>query len=110
MHEMKLQDSPFQRMALGYKIIEMRLNDEKRQKIKIKDRIKFINILTNEELIVEVLDLHHFSNFIELYDHFDKVSLGYQENEEASPLDMQNYYTQDEIDKYGVLGIEVLVI
>ena len=34
-HEMKLNNSPFERIKNGTKTIELRLNDEKRQLLKI---------------------------------------------------------------------------
>ena len=42
-----------------------------------------------------------------MYNHFSKDKLGYKENETASPKDMLKFYTQENIDKYGVLGIEI---
>ena len=47
-------------------------------------------------------------NFEELYKHFDKISLGYAEDEIADPKDMEQYYPQDKQEKYGVLGIEII--
>ena len=106
-HEMRLNNEPFESIKKGTKNIELRLYDEKRKLIKVRDLIKFINRLNNETLLVEVIGLHIFSNFNELYNHFDKVSLGYNENEDASPLDMNKYYSEDDIKNYGVAGIEI---
>ena len=41
LHEMKLNENPFERMKNGPKTIEFRLNDEKRKKIKIGEKITF---------------------------------------------------------------------
>ena len=38
---------------------------------------------------------------------FDKVKLGYGENEVANPKDMQEFYPIEEQEKYGVVGIEI---
>ena len=43
-HEMKLYPAPFDSIKSGRKTVEMRLNDEKRQLIKIGDRIRFVNV------------------------------------------------------------------
>ena len=107
MHEMKLNNGPFESIKNGTKTIELRLNDEKRQLLKVKDKIEFTNRETGEKLLVEVINLHHYDTFYELYKHFDKVSMGYKEDEEANPKDMEEYYTKEEQDKYGVLGIEI---
>ena len=49
-------------------------------------------------------------NFDELYKYFDKISMGYDINDIANPKDMEKYYSKEEQDKYGVIGIEVRVI
>ena len=41
-HEMKLQPKNFDYILNGTKRIEIRLNDEKRKKIKLGDKIKFL--------------------------------------------------------------------
>ena len=109
-HEMKLHDQPFNSIKNGTKTIEMRLYDKKRRLIKIGDIIEFANRYTEEKICVEVIKLHIFNNFEELYKKFDKVLLGYKENEEASPNDMNIYYSKEEQEKYGVVGIEIKLI
>lgn len=109
MHKMNLNDGPFHRIKNGTKTIELRLNDEKRQLLKENDLIEFTNRETSESIVVEVVKLHQYSNFDELYQYFDKISLGYDEEDAASPKDMEQYYSKEEQDMYGVLGIEVRV-
>ena len=106
-HEMKLNNGPFKNIKNGTKKIELRLNDEKRQLLKIKDLIEFTNRETLEQLLVEIENLYHYPSFEELYKHFDKVAMGYKEDEEADPKDMEEYYSKEEQEKYGVLGIEI---
>ena len=106
-HEMKLNDGPFTNIKNGTKTVELRLNDEKRQLLKIKDLIEFTNRETLEQMLVEIENLYHYPSFDELYKHFDKVSMGYKEDEIADPKDMEEYYSKDEQEKYGVLGIEI---
>lgn len=106
-HEMKLHNQPFEKIKSGTKTIELRLNDEKRQLLKIKDIIEFTNRTTDEKLLVEIEELHKYPSFEELYKHFDKISMGYNENEEANPKDMEEYYSKEEQDKYGVVGIKI---
>lgn len=109
-HYMKLYSNPFNSIKNKTKTIECRLNDEKRSKVKINDIIEFTDINTKEVLRCLVINLYHYKTFEELYKNHDKISIGYKENEEANPNDMLKYYTQDEIDKYGVVGIEVKVL
>jgi ASC-1-like (ASCH) protein len=87
----------------------MRLNDEKRSLIKVGDFIKFINRVTNEEITTLVKGLYYYESFDELYRHFDKVSIGYDEDEDVDPNDMSQYYSNEDIEKYGVVGIEIKV-
>lgn len=109
-HEMRLHDKPFQLIKKGTKTIELRLNDEKRKLIKNGDKICFTNRSTGEIIMTQVIGLHIYNNFIELYKHFDKLSLGYDSGEDADPKDMEIYYSKEEQEKYGVLGIEIKLL
>lgn len=109
-HYMKLQPHYFKMIKKGIKNIEMRLYDEKRKMVNIGDEIEFLNIETGEILITRVIKLHLFENFEVLYNHFDKEKLGYDKDEIAKASDMSKYYSEEEILKYGVVGIEIEVI
>ena len=61
----------------------------------------------NEEIKVKVIYIHIYSSFKELYNDFDKISLGYKSNEISDYRDMYKYYSKELIEKYGVVGIEV---
>lgn len=107
MHYMKLHNDPFNLIKSGTKTIELRLNDLKRQKIKVGDLIEFTNRVTDEKMLVRVVDLIKFNSFSDLYKNFSKVSMGYREDEEANPNDMELYYSLEEQEKYGVLAIKI---
>lgn len=109
LHKMNLHNEPFALIKEGSKTIEMRLNDEKRSKIKVGDKIEFTNNVSKDKLTVKVTNLYHYKSFEELYLNHDKISIGYKENEEAKPEDMEVYYSKDNIEKFGVLAIEVSV-
>ena len=83
------------------------LEDEKRKNIRRFDEIEFTHVDTNEKIYVWVKHIHHYKSFEELYENFDKVSLGYQVDEVANPIDMERFYSSEKIKKYGVLGIEI---
>lgn len=106
-HEMKLNNGPFDSIKNGTKTIEMRLNDEKRQKLKVGDLIEFTNRATNEKISVRIKNLFKYDNFEELYKHFDKRELGYDDNDTIDYKDMEKYYSKEEQNKYGVVGIEI---
>lgn len=106
-HEMKLNSGPYKKINDGTKTIELRLNDKKGQLLKINDLIEFTNRETQEKMLVEIENIYHYQSFDDLYNHFDKVSMGYDENEVADPKDMEHYYSKEEQQKYGVLAIKV---
>ena len=104
---MNLYPDAFGLIENGSKKVEMRLNDEKRQKLTIGDLVIFTNTETKEEIIVEVIDLNTFKSFKELYSSYEKTVIGYKKDEVANPNDMLDYYSQEQIDKYGALAIEI---
>lgn len=108
-HKMNLNNNPFKRIKNGTKTIELRLNDEKRQLLKIGDLIEFTNRVSLETIIVEVKSLYRYSNFKELYKHFDKISIGYDKEQLADPKDMEQYYSKEEQEKHGVIAIEIII-
>ena len=55
----------------------------------------------------KVTNIYKYSDFFELYENHDKVSIGYREHESANPDDMLMYYAKEQIEKYGVMGIEL---
>lgn len=106
-HNMNLNNEPFELIKSGSKTIELRLNDEKRRLLNVGDEILFNNRSNNEELLVDIIKLHKYDSFESLYKDFDKVSLGYREDEISSPSDMNEYYSKEDEMKYGVVGIEL---
>ena len=107
LHEMRLHDKPFKLIQAGTKTIELRLYDEKRQQIQVGDIIEFTSRATGEVQKTKVIAMHIYSCFADLYRDYDKVSLGYGKDEEAKPEDMELYYSKEEQEKYGVVGIEI---
>lgn len=106
-YQMNLHPKPFELIKNGHKDVEMRLYDDRRKGIKIGDHIEFTNNQTGETLSVSVVNLLQFATFVELYDHYPKESLGYKPDEKANPNDMLQYYSKSQIDKFGVLAIEI---
>lgn len=111
-HKMNLNPEPFEMIRTGQKTIELRLNDEKRQRIKVGDMIEFTQTETGQKLITEVITLHRFDTFTELYQESPLLKCGYTEADiaTAKPEDMDLYYTPEKQEKYGVLGIELKVL
>ncbi|MDD7149467.1 MAG: NUDIX domain-containing protein [Mycoplasma sp.] len=104
-YRMKLQNEPFKQIKKEIKKIEIRLNDEKRKIFEINDYIEFTNITTLEIMFVKITNLYHFESFEKLFNNFDNSILGCGSYEE-----MYKYYSREEENKYGVLGIEIKVL
>ncbi|MBQ2893375.1 MAG: 23S rRNA (uracil(1939)-C(5))-methyltransferase RlmD [Oscillospiraceae bacterium] len=108
-HQMKLHAEPFAMIKSGEKTIELRLYDEKRQQIREGDLIVFTCTATGEKLTAKVQKLHRFASFEELYRSLPLLQCGYtaEDIDSASPADMESYYSKEEQQKYGVVGIEL---
>lgn len=106
---MNLVPSAFKKIADGSKTIELRLNDEKRQRIKAQDTVVFNCFSTKDIITAKVSGLHKFSDFEELYKALPLEKCGYTvtELDTAHYTDMEQYYTKEQIEKYGALGIEL---
>lgn len=103
-HKMKLNESPFERIKNGTKTIEFRLFDEKRQQIKIGDKIEFSKLPDlQEKILVDVIELYREDTFENL---FRKL---YTDEEEIirKTKSMYNYYLPEKEKQYGVLGIKI---
>ncbi len=106
-HEMTLHHEPFSAIKEGWKTVEMRLCDEKRMMLKIGDTIEFTDRETKEKMLTRVVNLEKFKDFYELYASYGKVEIGYRENEAAHPDDMSQYYSKEDIDRFGTLAITI---
>ena len=106
-HQMKLNDDPFERIKNGTKTIEFRLYDEKRRKVKIGDKIEFSQLPDSQEkILVDVLDLYTEPSFEEL---FEKL---YEDKELAKQKAnaMYEIYSPENEKKYGVVGIKIKLV
>lgn len=106
-HKMRLNNNAYMLMKNNLKTIELRLNDEKRRKIKVGDLIEFINSDSLDKQYVQVVKLHYFESFKELYENIDLSKCGYLTLENITHEDMLVYYSPLQQKKYGVIGIEI---
>ena len=106
LHKMKLNESPFERIKNGTKTIEFRLYDEKRQQVKIGDKIEFSKLPDlQEKLIVDVIDLYREDTFENL---FRKL---YSDEKEIiqKTKSMHTIYSPKKEQQYGILGIKIKI-
>ena len=109
-HYMHLNGTPFAKIKSKEKTVELRLYDEKRQKVSIGDVIVFDNLSEPGGTIsARVTDIQRFDNFDTLYKFLPLQNCGYSDDEvkTANPDDMLEYYSKEEQQKYGVVGIEI---
>ncbi len=98
-HRMKLNASPFYKIKNGVKTIELRLYDEKRRAMSEGDIIEFTNASDPAEAIkCEIIKLHIFDSFYELYATLPLTKCGYTDENvnDAKAEDMNEYYPVEE--------------
>lgn len=108
-HEMKLQPEYYNFILNGTKRIEIRLNDEKRKRIKVGDTIKFLKEPElKESFEVKVLDLYKYKTFEDMFKDFDISLLADKSmtKEELIKV-LEQFYTKEKQKEYGVLGIRI---
>ncbi len=109
-HKMGLQSKYFDYIKNGTKRIELRLFDEKRQKIRLGDIIEFTNP-DSEKLLVKVVGLFRYGSFEDLFRDFDISILADVSMTKRELLDMLNrFYPLEKQDEMGVVGIRVEVV
>ncbi|MFH1896478.1 MAG: ASCH domain-containing protein [bacterium] len=107
---MSLFAEPFERIKSGRKVIEVRLFDEKRQKVGIGDTIIFKRLPKRDESITaKVVGLSRFGSFRDLFSAFDKSKFGHPENFtlEGQIAGMREAYSKEREKELGVLGIHI---
>ena len=111
LHKMKLQDSPFRKIQKGLKTIELRLYDEKRQKVQVGDQIEFTNLEDRKQkLLTRVIALHLFDSFDELFRALPAGAMGYNNGQVPKAEDMECYYSKEEQTRCGVVGIRIALL
>ena len=111
-HELKLRPEYYDYILNGSKRIELRLYDEKRQKIKLGDTIKFLNEDNLEEsFMVRVIGLLRYNSFLDLFNDFDISILSSDSMTKEELLNvLGQFYTKEKQEEYGVLGIRIELI
>lgn len=105
---MKLTKQPFADIKSGRQEIEVRMFDEKRQKIGVGDTITFKKLPElKEEITKEIIGYAVFENFTEMFNHIDKVKAGWdpKDTNEQITKEMEKYYPKEEQERYNVIGI-----
>ena len=108
--EMKihLHEDVFDIVKNGTKNVEVRLNDEKRQQLKVGDTLIFLKRPNDDESIrAKVVDLKYYDNFNDLVDHYEMNRLYLSTyTKEMFLNELLRFYSLEEQRQYGVVAIE----
>lgn len=105
---LRLHPEVFDIVLQGDKNVEVRVNDEKRRKLSIGDTLVFLKRPEEiENIKAKVTGLVYFNSFEELVDFYDmkRIYLEGTTREEYINL-MKQFYSDEEVSKYGVVAIE----
>lgn len=109
-HHMHLSQTPFERIVSGKQTIEARVCDEKRQLLSVGDKIEFsLRGDLSKKFNVTIIELIHQKSFKGLYSSDVPEKFGGKDLE--SLLDaIYEYYSKDDEEKWGVVGIRVMLL
>ena len=106
---MRVQEKYFNLLKSGRKTIELRLFDEKRQKIKIGDIIEFSNAANAKDtFFAQVINLHKAPDFISLCSKISIRKIGFSSQDELLKT-LEEFYPSQRQKEFGVIGIEIQI-
>ena len=103
-HIFHLQNEPYRLISDGEKSVELRLLDEKRQRIAVGDRICFLCEEGNAPLFARVTKLVTADNFTALFEIVPPPLCGISDCRRAIAM-MDTYYTKEAQRRYRALAI-----
>lgn len=106
---MSLRPKPFELIQTGRKTVELRLWDEKRQRIQAGDEIVFTHIETGETLRVVVEGLTHAKTFDELLQIIPIEQSGRSKPQEVLTA-LNTIYSAEKLRDYTVVGIHIRLL
>lgn len=108
-HIMHLTEQPFAAVVSGQKDIEIRLNDPKRQSVRIGDRITFVHQDdSSKSITVLVIGLLHYANFTDLVSDFPLERMApYRRDKVQLIAACDEAYPHAQQVAFGVLGIRI---
>lgn len=107
-YKMKLLENEFNNIKFNGKTLEVRLNDDKRRRIKRGDWIIFYKLPhLDENILVNVEQVFIFSSFSEVYTRFPKECFGYRDIGMNDIIkNIYTIYTEEEEKEKGVMAIK----
>ncbi len=108
--EMHLQSDIFKLVATGEKTFEIRVNDLKRQKIKVGNIVTFIDREDQTKKVsCKVENLFYFKTFVELFHNIKKEDCGFSPKLTADQIEdfCLQFFSAEEIHKYGLVVLQI---
>jgi len=103
-----LDSDVFETVDKGFKNVEGRVNDEKRRKLSIGDKLIFLkrpDEIEKTEAIVE--DLVYYKDFNEMIKDYSMKEIYLDKYSKDYYLELiKRFYSDEEINKYGVVAIK----
>lgn len=105
-----LDEEMFKLVESGIKNVEVRVNDEKRRKLKVGDKLIFLKMPNGDERIEKfVKKLEYYNNFSELVEHYEMKRLYLDSCTKEEYLKfMSRFYSAEEIKNDGIVAITFL--
>ena len=103
-----LRPDIFELVKNGTKTVEVRVNDEKRRKLKVGDIISFLKLPDNDEKIDAIVEeLAYYKDFVSLVNHYSMEELysSLYSKEDFINL-LMSFYKEEEIQEYGTVAIK----
>ena len=110
---MWLRDSFFYKTESGEKIVEVRLFDVKRQKLKVGNVIRFLKMSDAKDFVdTRIVGLFRFDSFGELFGKFGGNYYGKDVEYDVEDFirGCRKYYSKEKELEFGVLAIKIEVI
>lgn len=106
---MGLYGEYFHAIKVGKKVVEVRLNDEKRRKIKVGDSIEFLNVSQKEEVLkVKVIDIRKYKTFEAMYNDISFKDFDCEEWTMKKMIEgTYEIYSPEQEKEWGALAITI---
>ena len=84
--------------------------DEKRKNIRVGDKIVFTHAENSDEKIcARVIGLHAYPDFNGVSADFFRSEMGFDDRTERIGDIMREYYSDEDVEKYGALAIRIML-
>jgi ASC-1-like (ASCH) protein len=105
-HTLRLHPEPFDEIARGGKTIELRLFDEKRQQMRIGDKLQFVDRRDEQNIITtQIVGLVRAASFAELLEN-DEIARASGPHAQWLNDQLSQFYSIEDQRKYGAIGIK----